>query len=151
MVIEGTVLSVELTPNLHSFIGEILGPADFGSVRIDRIIETINPDNGSIPPEFAVGKNVDLEFGYGLRKAVVRTIPGMETVSGDLVSYSCPGQEFRIENETPVYVGCFSVVTGTEEETLPGLNVGESFRARVTVGFWGSGNAEGSLDLYTKK
>lgn len=135
--IVGEVISITPTDNLEDYVGKRYRPSDIGIVRIEKIESINNPDGFKIPETFIEGDEVEFTFGYGTRPAIVRTIPNPVTVIGEgddaIISIELIS-DFQIESGIPVYINGGAPENTIEEFPLPGISVGQRFRARVTLG-----------------
>jgi len=127
---EATVVSVSLDyPDGYTEGGEIFrAPRDSAIVRIEKIFETSGPLFDWASMGIEEGKEVSLDFKYGVRPAKILTLGGETTRQGDAVSHTIVSPKIAFENNYFVFIENGNSKT---ETILPGLRKGSKFRTRL--------------------
>lgn len=129
--VEGTVLSLDLTPNISEFDGGNGFPTDAGMIQIDSVTSIDNPAEIDISA-VNVGESPEVTFEFGARPARIERIASPPVTNGDLVSCSVE-QFFTLDGDVSVYRISDCNLSNSATLNLAGLTVGGRFGAIVTV------------------
>lgn len=141
--LEATVLSLSIDENIEceNVCPAYEYPKDTGVVRIDRIISTNYGDTGLESLEgMEEGGEITIQFQYSSRQAKIRLVPKSEepiTGGPDTPVSHTPSSAYPVPIEDDYFVYTHES-TLAEEETetiLPGLEVGDKFRATLNYIF----------------